>query len=115
MLKNIKPKDVVEFFLFGLAFLALIVIAGYLDSAPIGQAIWVAVGLAVVLWLIWLALVARDRNRETARPKLKMMRNGQWVDVDTRVDPSNLQRTAQFFDQDEAAAHHLDFNKKEQA
>lgn len=122
MLKHIKPRDLIEFFLFGLAFLALVVVAGYLESTPVGTAIWVAVVLAIVLWITWFLLVARDRNRDAARPKLKMMRNGEWVDVDTLVDPANLQ-PAQFFDQDnvapitssinEVSSRYIDINKEQ--
>lgn len=113
MLKHITPKDVVEFILFGLAIVAMIVVAGIIESAPITLSVWIVVVLAAILWFTWIVLVARERNREARRPKLKMMWNGQWVDVDSLSPVNTPRRQVQFFDQDETNIHHLDFNKEQ--
>lgn len=113
MLKHIKPRDILEFFLFGIGILALIVLAGFLESAPLSVSIWVAVVLSVALWIVWFVLIAKERNKEAAAPKLKIMRNGQWVDVMTGDTSPRTRREARIFDQDEAAIQHLDFDNKE--
>lgn len=114
MLKHIKPVDIVEFFLFGFGILALILIAGFLESAPLGTAIWVAIGLAFVLWIVYFVLKAKDRQKAAQRG-LKIYRNGQWEDVLTGDTVPSVRRAAQFFDQDQDAIQHLDFNTKEKA
>lgn len=98
MLKHIKPRDIIQFMLTGFSFLALILIAGFLETAPIALAIWVAVGLATALWIVWIILVARDR-REELRPRLMIMRNGEWVDVDDAAKTHS--REHPIFDQDD--------------
>lgn len=119
MLKHIKPIDIVEFLLFGIGFLALIILAGFLESAPLGITVWVAVGLAFFLWLTFFVLRARQRAAEAAKPKLKMMHNGQWLDVAVIEQLNHSpRRPVQIFDQDADAIQHLDFeqtnNTKEQ-
>ncbi|AWN03282.2 hypothetical protein PBI_CAMILLE_35 [Microbacterium phage Camille] len=116
VLKHIKPRDILEFFLYGIGIVALILIAGYLESAPLGAALWVAVILAVALWIVWFVIVARQRKQENAEPTLWMMQNGLWTAMDGsgRTRPARLREAAQLFDQDEAAIAHLDFDNKEQ-
>ena len=100
MLKHIRPKDVVEFLLIGLAVTVLIIVAGILESAPLGIALWLAVALAVILWVTWFIIVGIQRNNDSRRPKLKILRNGQWVDVEHVSDLSTPRRPVQLFDQD---------------
>lgn len=111
MLKHIKPIDIVEFLLFGFGFLALIILAGFLESAPLGITIWVAIGLAFLLWILFAVLRARQRSAEAAKPRLKMMHNGQWLDVAVIEQiQQSPRRPVQIFDQDEEAIKHLDFD-----
>lgn len=107
MLKHIKPKDVIEFFLIALGFMALMVVASILESAPLGIALWLAVALSVILWIAWWVVVVIQRNKETQKPKLKIMSNGEWVDVDSPNGAAALasaystpRRPIQLFDQD---------------
>lgn len=115
MLKHIKPKDILEFFLFALAFIAIIAVAGFLESAPISIALWVAAGLGVILWITWFIVVAVQRKREAKRPTLKIMHNGKWVDVDSQVGAQLMaqhyaspRRPLEVFDQ-------ADYENKEKA
>lgn len=111
MFKHLKPKDIIEFLAFGLGFVALIVIAGFLESSPIGISMWVAVILALMLWIVWAIIVVNDRKRQAAIPKLMIMQNGVWAEV-APVQPTT-RREARIFDQDEDAIRHLDYNPKE--
>lgn len=118
MFKHLKPKDIIEFLAFGLGFVALIVIAGFLESSPIGISMWIAVVLALLLWIVWAIIVINDRKAQAATPRLKIMRNGQWVDVTpsiAREFTGNSPRRDQIgvYDQDEDAIRHLDYNPKE--
>lgn len=81
MLKHIKPRDIVEFLLFAVGFVALVTLAAFLESAPLSLSLWIAVALGVVLWIIWGILVIREREKEARKPRLKIMRNGTWEDV----------------------------------
>ena len=112
MFKHLKPRDIVEFLLFGLGFLALIVIAGFLENAPIGISMWVAVVLALALWIVWAIIVINDRKREAAAPKLYIMKNGVWAEVVNGQQPAT-RREARIFDQDADVIQHLDYNPKE--
>ncbi|QCG77533.1 hypothetical protein SEA_DIZZYRUDY_36 [Microbacterium phage DizzyRudy] len=85
MLKHIKPRDIVEFFLFAFVIMVLILVTGVLESAPLEQAVLVAIPLAIALWLTWFILIARERARDHRRPDLKIMVDGKWVSVDSKV------------------------------
>ena len=85
MLKHIKPRDIVEFFLFGLIFVALIGFAGFLETAPLSLTMLVALVVGLGLWITWFILVVRQRAREHRRPDLKIMVDGKWVSVDSKV------------------------------
>ena len=111
MFKHLKPRDIVEFLLFGLGFLALIVIAGFLENAPIGISMWVAVVLALALWIVWAIIVINDRKNQAKAPKLFITKNGVWAEVVSGAPTTR--REARIFDQDEAAIQDLDFNNKE--
>lgn len=80
-MKHLKLRDILEFLMWSFAIIALIALAGFLESAPLGITMWVAVILAVILWIVWGVLVIRERNAAASAPKLKIMHNGQWVDV----------------------------------
>ena len=73
MLKHSKPRDIVEFFLFGLIFVALIGFAGFLETAPLSLTMLVALVVGLGLWITWFILVVRQRAREHRRPDLKIM------------------------------------------
>jgi Zn-dependent protease with chaperone function len=112
VLKHIKPRDILEFILFGFGFLALVLIAAFLESGPIALILWVAVSLGFILWIIFAVIVARQRAAEAAKPRLKMMHNGQWMDVAVIEQLNNSpRRPVQLFDQDEDAIQHLDFHQ----
>ena len=72
MLKHIKPRDIVEFFLFGLIFVALIGFAGFLETAPLSLTMLVALVVGLGLWITWFILVVRQRAREHRRPDLRV-------------------------------------------
>ena len=111
MFKHLKPKGIIEFLAFGLGFVALIVIAGFLESSPIGISMWVAVILSLLLWIVWAIIVINDRKRQAATPNLMIMQNGVWMEV--VADKPATRREARLFDQDEAAIQHLDCTPKE--
>ena len=106
MLKHIKPKDVIEFFLIALGFMALMVVASILESAPLGIALWLAGALSVILWIAWWVVVVIQGNKENRA--LKIMVNGKWEDVDSPAGAAMLAQTystprrpIQLFDQDD--------------
>lgn len=80
MLKHIKPKDIVEFFLFGLIAVAVFIVCG-MENAPLSILLPTAGIVALFLWLIWFGIVIHERNQTAKKPKLKMMHNGEWHDV----------------------------------
>ena len=115
MLMHIKIRDILEFFLFALGFLAIIAVAGFLETAPLAIALWVGAGLGIILWITWFIVVALQRKREAKRPTLKIMHNGEWVDVDSPIGVQLLaqqyrrpQRPLELFDQ-------ADYDNKEKA
>lgn len=116
-MKHIKPKDIVEFMVFGLLVALLIFVSGYLESTPIYQGVIVAGVLASILWIIWGVLTYRDR-----RPRLMVWIDGRgWVDTsendetyeDVFLHPKAVKlRQTQLYDQDADAIAHLDFDKE---
>jgi len=80
---HIKPKDIVQTMLYLIGFLTLMVLAAYLETAPMAVilGLWIVAALVLILIVTWFILVAKERERENARPKLKMMQNGRWVEV----------------------------------
>ena len=102
MLKHIKPKDLIEFFLFGFVFVAIIVISGFLEAAPLSLGLLIAAAIGLILWVLWFALVARDRRREAKAPVLWMSNGKTWVaqDGSGRIQPFT-RRVQPIFDQDD--------------
>lgn len=105
MLKHIKLKDLIEFFLIGVGFMVLILVASILDSAPLGQALWLGVVLALILWIVWFVDVAIERRKNA--PRLKILKDGRWIDIESPAGLALLatmrtspQHPVQVFDQD---------------
>lgn len=110
---HIKPKDLLEFFLFGLIVVALLVLCS-LESAPLPILLWTLLPIAGVLWIVWFIMLALERKKE-ARRRLKIYRNGEWVDTDDFVPHP---RIAQFYDQDNDPhdnPDYVDYTKEKQA
>lgn len=77
------PRDIIEVILFLVAFIALFALAGYMETAPIEITMWLAAIVSILLWVVYILVVAYQRNKEANRPRLKIMYKGQWVDVDS--------------------------------
>lgn len=106
MLKHLKPRDILETLLFLVCFIALFAFAGYLETAPLGISLWMAGGLAVVLWIVYIVVVARQRHQEQNQPTLWMAVNGYWVAQDGSGRSFPMQKTVQpIFDQDQKDLH----------
>lgn len=109
---HIKPKDIVEFLLIGILVVALIFLAGFLETAPLGITMWVAVFLAVLLWIAWGVLVILQRREEdkplVTMPELWVSNGKEWVSMSdpTKKRPfvsrADSRRAATIFDQEEA-------------
>jgi hypothetical protein len=112
VLKHIKPKDILEFLLYGLAFVALIVVCG-LENAPLGILLPVLVIVALPLWIGWFVLVAYERKKRAGQPRLKMMHNGEWLDV-VEVEYVPQRRDIPIYDQfnDPQDPGYIDYTKE---
>lgn len=99
MLKHIKPKDILEFLLFG-ALIVLLLFVCSIVTAPLPVLLWTLLPLAAVLWVIWFIVVVYERNKRAKAPGLKIFRNGEWIDVQTGEAFQPTRRQAQFYDQD---------------
>jgi 4-hydroxybenzoate polyprenyltransferase len=104
-MRHLKPRDIVESLLFLICFTALFAFAGYLETAPLGLSMWMAGGLAIVLWIAYILIVVHQRKIEERRPILWMKINGKWVAQDGtgRIHPMH-QNEQPIFDQDQKEA-----------
>jgi hypothetical protein len=118
-MQYIKLRDILEFLMWGFGIVALIFLAGFLETAPLGITMWVAVLLAIVLWIAWIIIVAKQRKAESNKAVLWMVIDGYWVaqDGSGRRVPMRRTNNQPVFDQDEDAIKHLDFeaNKEKRA
>ena len=102
----IKIKDIVEFILFGFGMVALILLAGILESSPLGISVWIAVVLGALLWILWLVLTLKDNKAANAplvtEPLLWVSDGEKWVAMDgsgrTKPFQSRAERREQLFD-----------------
>lgn len=102
MLKHLKPRDILEVLLFLIGFIAIFAFAGYLETAPLGYAMWMAGILAVILWIVYIAIVAHQRKEEVNKPTLWMVVDGYWVAQDGSGRRFPTKKTTQpIFDQDQ--------------
>jgi len=106
MLRNLKPRDILEVLLFLICFITIFAVASYLETAPLSIALWLGGLMAVLLWIAYIIVVSVQRNREASRMKLKIMSNGKWVDVDSPEGVLALSRAyhkpnVELFDQDD--------------
>lgn len=89
---------------------ALMVVVTALENYPIHVSVWIAFGASVILWCIYVVSVVDERRKLAKAPKLKIYRDGRWVDVNTlKIEQDNSPSRkpfAELFDQD---------NYKEQA
>lgn len=106
-MRHLTIRDILEIILFAVGFLALCAIVGFLETAPITVAIWVAASASILLWIAYVFVTAYQRSKEAARRTLWIMHNGQWVAADgsgrTKPGPQivNQRRTPQpIFDYD---------------
>ncbi len=111
-MKHITPRDIVEFFLFGLGVVLLIILAAVLESTPVGISFWFAAILAVGLWVFWFYLVIRDRKKEALKSVIWVANATHWVaqDGSGRTIPLKKKPEPPVFDQDADAIAHLDIN-----
>lgn len=80
MLKHIKPKDILEFLLFGVALVVLFIVCG-MENAPLPVLLPTLGLVSLILWITWFCIVAYERKQRAEKPKLKMMHNGEWHDL----------------------------------
>lgn len=77
-----KIKDIIEFILFAFVFVALVVLAGVLESVPIQVGVLLAMVLGGILLFVWLALVIKENREADADVQLKIMIDGEWVAIE---------------------------------
>lgn len=107
MFKHIKPKDILEFILLGVAVIVLLVVGG-MENQPLPVLLPTLGWIAVILWVTWFIVIARERKQRAENRKLHLFRNGEWQEVDPVSPALPTRRQAQFYDQDEDAIKHLD-------
>lgn len=105
-MKHLTFRDVASILLGTVGILAIVLVAAYMESGPLGSVVVVALVLSVILWGVYAVSVVHDRKKDAKRPKLKIYRNGKWIDVVNLEDVSTPRRPVNLFDQD---------NYKEQA
>jgi len=101
MLKHLKPRDILEIMLFVICFISIFAFAGYLNTAPLGVAMWMAGALAVILWVAYILVVAHQRRQEANRPILWMKINGKWIAQDGTGREHPMYKSEPIFDQDQ--------------
>ena len=95
MLKNLKPRDILEVLLFLICFIAIFAVAGVIETAPLSIALWLGGGLAIILWIAYIIVLAVQRNNELNRQTLWMAVNGHWVAQDGSGRSFPMQKTAE--------------------
>lgn len=103
-------KSIIEFILFGFVFVGLMILCGFLDSAPLQIALIVAISLGVILLAAWLAIAIyqdlMDNQPLVTDPELWVSDGEKWVSMadQTKTRPfqsrSESKQSILFFDKE---------------